>query len=53
MEVCADSKDIDGLANILIWGYAEPALGMIVGNVATLRPLFHRMLRLRTGREPS
>ncbi|KAH9870913.1 hypothetical protein J1614_006485 [Plenodomus biglobosus] len=35
-----------GLANILIWGYAEPALGMIVGNIATLRPLFKRMLNL-------
>lgn len=33
----------DGLANILIWGYAEPAIGMIVGNLATLRPLFRRM----------
>ena len=36
----------DGLANILIWGYAEPALGMLVGNIATLRPLFQRMLHL-------
>ncbi|PSN73325.1 hypothetical protein BS50DRAFT_653796 [Corynespora cassiicola Philippines] len=35
-----------GLANILIWGYAEPALGMIVGNIATLRPLFRRTLKL-------
>ncbi|KAF2792979.1 hypothetical protein K505DRAFT_306634 [Melanomma pulvis-pyrius CBS 109.77] len=35
-----------GLANILIWGYAEPALGMIVGNIATLRPLFRGMLNL-------
>ncbi|KAF2846667.1 hypothetical protein T440DRAFT_541093 [Plenodomus tracheiphilus IPT5] len=37
---------VHGLANILIWGYAEPALGMLVGNIATLRPLFQRMLRL-------
>ncbi|KAI4927831.1 hypothetical protein J4E85_006343 [Alternaria conjuncta] len=35
-----------GLANILIWGYAEPALGMLVGNIATLRPLFQRLLHL-------
>ncbi|KAH8900972.1 hypothetical protein GQ53DRAFT_633272, partial [Thozetella sp. PMI_491] len=35
-----------GLANILIWGYAEPAIGMIVGNLATLRPLVRRMLQL-------
>ncbi|KAF2635850.1 hypothetical protein P280DRAFT_553421 [Massarina eburnea CBS 473.64] len=35
-----------GVANILIWGYAEPALGMIVGNIATLRPLFRRVLHL-------
>ncbi|KNG49338.1 hypothetical protein DDE82_008422 [Stemphylium lycopersici] len=35
-----------GLAQILIWGYAEPALGMLVGNIATLRPLFQRMLNL-------
>ncbi|KAL1799703.1 hypothetical protein ACET3X_000045 [Alternaria dauci] len=38
-----------GLANILIWGYAEPALGMLVGNIATLRPLFQRILHLGSG----
>ena len=42
----------DGVANILIWGYAEPALGMIVGNIATLRPLFRRALKL-DGSAPS
>ncbi|RDW62890.1 uncharacterized protein DSM5745_10001 [Aspergillus mulundensis] len=40
------------IANVVIWGFAENAIGMIVGNVATLRPLFHqffeRTLR-RTG----
>jgi hypothetical protein len=36
----------DGLANILIWGYAEPASGMFVGNITTLRPLFQRMPHL-------
>ncbi|PWY95941.1 hypothetical protein BO94DRAFT_141569 [Aspergillus sclerotioniger CBS 115572] len=35
-----------GVANVVIWGFAENALGMIVGNVATLRPLF-RILRDR------
>ncbi|KAF1947727.1 hypothetical protein EJ02DRAFT_449209 [Clathrospora elynae] len=35
-----------GLANIIIWGYAEPALGMLVGNIATLRPLFRHALNL-------
>ncbi|KAI8941800.1 hypothetical protein NX059_003001 [Plenodomus lindquistii] len=38
-----------GLANLLIWGYAEPALGMTVGNIATLRPLFQRVLSLGSG----
>lgn len=33
-----------GVANILIWGYAEPAIGMIVGNIATLRPLLRRFV---------
>ncbi|PYI11056.1 hypothetical protein BO78DRAFT_403607 [Aspergillus sclerotiicarbonarius CBS 121057] len=35
-----------GVANVVIWGFAENALGMIVGNIATLRPLF-RILRDR------
>lgn len=34
------------VANVVIWGFAENAIGMIVGNVATLRPLF-RVLRDR------
>ncbi|GAB1198274.1 hypothetical protein APSETT444_007588 [Aspergillus pseudonomiae] len=29
------------VANVVIWGFAENAIGMIVGNIATLRPLFH------------
>ncbi|CAI7566965.1 unnamed protein product [Penicillium crustosum] len=33
-----------GVADVVIWGFAENSLGMIVGNVATLRPLF-RILR--------
>ncbi|KAL6229154.1 hypothetical protein BDW75DRAFT_225540 [Aspergillus navahoensis] len=40
------------VADIVIWGFAENAIGMIVGNIATLRPLFHRFFNLtfrRTG----
>ncbi|OJJ30952.1 hypothetical protein ASPWEDRAFT_140822 [Aspergillus wentii DTO 134E9] len=37
-----------GVANVVIWGFAENAIGMIVGNVSTLRPLF-RILWDRTG----
>ncbi|KAA8615528.1 hypothetical protein PtrV1_10924 [Pyrenophora tritici-repentis] len=46
--VSLTSKDefLYGLAKILIWGYAEPALGMLVGNISTLRPLFHCILHL-------
>ncbi|CAI7598138.1 unnamed protein product [Penicillium viridicatum] len=32
------------VADVVIWGFAENSIGMIVGNVATLRPLF-RILR--------
>lgn len=31
------------VADVVIWGFAENAIGMIVGNVATLRPLFRRL----------
>jgi hypothetical protein len=31
---------------VLIWGYAENGVGMIVGCVATLRPLFRRIFNL-------
>ncbi|KAJ5921683.1 hypothetical protein N7454_009157 [Penicillium verhagenii] len=34
------------VANVVIWGFAENGIGMIVGNVATLRPLL-RILRDR------
>lgn len=33
-----------GLANLLIWGFAENGVGMTVGNIATLRPLFRNWL---------
>jgi hypothetical protein len=48
LQLSPNCVHLDGLANILIWGYAEPALGMIVGNIATLRPLFRRILHLGT-----
>ncbi|RAL07156.1 uncharacterized protein BO97DRAFT_266420 [Aspergillus homomorphus CBS 101889] len=44
--VTAQSDYLFGLANVVIWGFAENAIGMIVGNIATLRPLF-RILRDR------
>ncbi|KAJ5103087.1 hypothetical protein N7532_003616 [Penicillium argentinense] len=34
------------VANVVIWGFAENGIGMMVGNIATLRPLF-RVLRDR------
>lgn len=37
-----------GLANIVIWGYSEVGVGMFVGCLATLRPLFRRVFRLRS-----
>ncbi|RDW75536.1 hypothetical protein BP6252_06678 [Coleophoma cylindrospora] len=35
-----------GLANIVLWGYAENGIGMFVGNLSTLRPLFRRIFNL-------
>ncbi|KAK7914537.1 hypothetical protein PG985_012240 [Apiospora marii] len=35
-----------GLSNIVIWGYAENGVGVFVGNLSTLRPLFRKMLSL-------
>ncbi|KAI0129103.1 hypothetical protein BJ170DRAFT_594920 [Xylariales sp. AK1849] len=35
-----------GLANIVLWGYAENGIGVFVGNLSTLRPLFRKMLSL-------
>jgi hypothetical protein len=31
---------------VILWGYAENGVGMIVGCVATLRPLLQRVLKL-------
>lgn len=36
----------DGISDVVIWGYAENGVGMIVGCVATLRPLFRRVFNL-------
>ncbi|PQE22039.1 cation-transporting atpase 4 protein [Rutstroemia sp. NJR-2017a BBW] len=35
-----------GISDVLIWGYAENGVGMIVGCISTLRPLFRRILNL-------
>ncbi|EFQ85796.1 hypothetical protein PTT_19153 [Pyrenophora teres f. teres 0-1] len=35
-----------GVSDVVLWGYAENGVGMIVGCVATLRPLLQRVLRL-------
>ncbi|KAL3461038.1 hypothetical protein BJX64DRAFT_278156 [Aspergillus heterothallicus] len=29
------------VSDVVIWGFAENAIGMTVGNIATLRPIFH------------
>ncbi|KAI0475400.1 hypothetical protein GGR56DRAFT_511463 [Xylariaceae sp. FL0804] len=34
------------ISNIVIWGYAENGLGVLVGCLATLKPLFRKVLRL-------
>ena len=35
-----------GISNVVLWGYAENGVGVIVGCVATLRPLFRRVFNL-------
>lgn len=37
---------IVSVSNIVIWGYGEIAVGMFVGCLATLRPLFRKVFRL-------
>jgi len=40
------------IGDVVIWGYAENAIGLIVGCISTLRPLFRSMLHLdETGRD--
>ncbi|KAI9739064.1 MAG: hypothetical protein M1834_007276 [Cirrosporium novae-zelandiae] len=35
-----------GVVKIVIWGYSENGIGMIVGNISTLRPLLQRFFNL-------
>ncbi|KAJ8111734.1 hypothetical protein OPT61_g5736 [Boeremia exigua] len=35
-----------GISDVVLWGFAENAMGVIVGCVATLRPLFRRVFNL-------
>lgn len=35
-----------GISDVVLWGYAENGVGMIVGCLATLRPLFRRIFKL-------
>lgn len=35
-----------GIGDVVIWGYAENGVGVIVGCVSTLRPLFRRVFSL-------
>jgi hypothetical protein len=37
---------LHGISDVVLWGYAENGVGVIVGCVATLRPLFRRLLNL-------
>lgn len=37
---------IHGVGDIVIWGYAENGIGMVVGCLSTLRPLFRRVFHL-------
>ncbi|KAJ6125706.1 hypothetical protein N7523_003326 [Penicillium sp. IBT 18751x] len=40
----SENNYLYNVSNVVIWGFAENAIGMLVGNIATLRPLF-RILR--------
>ncbi|KAI7241592.1 hypothetical protein KC343_g1944 [Hortaea werneckii] len=42
-----------GVGDVAIWGYAENATGVIVGCISTLRPLFQRLFKLGSSRDPS
>ncbi|KAK7752305.1 hypothetical protein SLS62_005640 [Diatrype stigma] len=37
------------ISDIVIWGYAENGLGLLVGCISTLRPLFRKVFRLGGG----
>ncbi|KAF2136967.1 uncharacterized protein K452DRAFT_312771 [Aplosporella prunicola CBS 121167] len=40
------NDNLFAVANIVIWGYAENGVGLIVGCISTLRPLFRKLLHL-------
>lgn len=42
-----------GISDVVLWGYAENGVGMIVACVATLRPLFRRVFNLGGGSQPN
>ena len=42
-----------GISDVVLWGYAENGVGMIVGCVATLRPLFRRIFDLGGDTQPN
>ncbi|KAK3309268.1 uncharacterized protein B0T15DRAFT_430740 [Chaetomium strumarium] len=46
VNLTAQEDYLYALADIVIWGYAENGLGLIVGCVMTLRPMFRRVFRL-------
>ncbi|KAK3293846.1 uncharacterized protein B0H64DRAFT_475410 [Chaetomium fimeti] len=46
VNLTASENYLYALADIVIWGYAENGLGLIVGCVMTLRPLFRKALNL-------
>ncbi|KAH6856119.1 hypothetical protein B0I37DRAFT_317549 [Chaetomium sp. MPI-CAGE-AT-0009] len=49
VNLTAQENYLYALADIVIWGYAENGLGLIVGCVMTLRPLFRETLNLSGG----
>ncbi|KAK4098870.1 hypothetical protein N658DRAFT_431025 [Parathielavia hyrcaniae] len=49
VNLTAQEDYLYALADIVIWGYAENGLGLIVGCVMTLRPLLRNLLNLGGG----
>lgn len=46
MNLTNSEEYLYGISDVVLWGYAENGVGMIVGCVATLRPLFRRIFNL-------
>ena len=44
VSLTSEQDYMHGVANVVIWGFAENGMGMVVGNAATLRPLFSVLL---------